>query len=170
MTFFFSVRQLQGQYVPSSGNVGRVRDFEGSDPAIMKFNEETLAEKLNNASLDMRQLYLSQFNPEEDDARLKLLMQQSQNLRFSRYVGDRYSPQNDSYLTSKLLDQFQPSNPSIYQQLHSQQFNTNMFTSNSLWDGWNNSMNLSGLGMSEVFNDERLLYNNFVSNYDNIKF
>ncbi|KAK4281441.1 hypothetical protein QN277_012934 [Acacia crassicarpa] len=165
-----SVRRLQGQYVPSSGNVGRIRDFEVSDPAILEFCEGKPAEKLNNASLDMRQSYLSQFNPDEDDTRLKLLMQQSQNLRFSQYVGDRFSPQNDSYITPNLLDQFQPNNPSIYQQLHSQQFNSNMLLSNSLWDGWNDSRNFSGLGMGEVLNDERLLYNNFISNYDNIKF
>lgn len=164
------MRRLQGQYVPFSGNIGRIRDFEVSDPAILEFSEGKLAEKLNNASLDMRQSYLSQFNPDEDDARLKLSMQQSQNLRFSQYVGDRFSPQNDSYITPKLLDQFQPNNPSIYQQLHSQQFNTNMLSSNSLWDGWNDSRNFSGLGMAEVLNDERLLYNNFISNYDNVKF
>ncbi|XP_028775987.1 uncharacterized protein LOC114732801 isoform X2 [Neltuma alba] len=140
-----SVRQLQGQYVPSSGNVGRIRDVEVSDPAILEFSEGKLAEKLNNSTLDMRQSFLSQFYPDEDDARLKLLMQQSQNLRFSQYVGDRFPPQNDSYTTSKLLDQFQPNNPSIYQQLHSQQFNTNMLSSNSLWDGWNDSRNFSGL-------------------------
>ncbi|XP_054818996.1 uncharacterized protein LOC129318278 isoform X2 [Prosopis cineraria] len=165
-----SVSRLQGQYVPPSGHVGRFRD-EVSDPATLDFSEGKLAEKLNNASLDLRQSFLPQFNPDEDDARLKLLMQQSQNLRFSHYVGDRFSPQNDSYITPlKLPDQFQPNNPSIYQQLNSQQFNTNMLSSSSLWDGWNDSWNYSGLGMSEVLNDGRLLHNNFISNYENIKF
>ncbi|KAF7818577.1 CCR4-NOT transcription complex subunit 4 [Senna tora] len=157
-----SVKHMQEQYVPPSGIFGRIRDGD---------SEGMLAERLNNASIDTRQTFLSQFNPGEDDARLKLLMQQSQNLGFPEYVGNRFSPQNDSYrIPSRFLDQFQPSNPSIYQQLHSQQFSTNVLSSNRQWGGWNDAKNFSDLAMPEVLNNERLVYNNFISNYENIKF
>lgn len=164
------MKNLQENYVPPSGNFGLIRDIEVSDPATLKFSQGMLAEKLNNASIGMRQAFLSQFNPGEDDAGLEILMQQSQNLGFPDY-GDRFSSQNDLYsMPSKFLDQLQPDNPSIYQQLHSQQFGTNVLSSNCQWGGWNDAENFSGLAMSEVMNNERLVYDNFMSNYENIKF
>ena len=124
-----------------------------------------------NSSFDMRQPFLPQCSPGEDEARLKLLMQSSQNMRFPNHVGNRFPPQNDAYKTSpRLLDQFRPNNSSIYEQLHTQQLGNNMLTSNSQWVGWNDAKNFSGLAMSEVLNNERLGFNNFISSYENIKF
>lgn len=161
---------MQEQYSPLSGNIGRIRDID-TDSAKLEFSEGMLAGRLNNASTDMRQTFLSQFNPGENDARLNLLKQQSESLRFPDYVGDRFSSQNDSYrIPSKLIDQFHPNNLSIYHQLHSQQFSTDVLLSNSYWSGWNEHKNFSGLPMPEVPNNERQVYDNFMSNYENIKF
>ncbi|KAI4300227.1 hypothetical protein L6164_033625 [Bauhinia variegata] len=173
--FNTSVKHLQPQYGPPSGNIGSMGDADFNDPAILEVGKGTLAGRLNNASFDMRRNLLPQFSPNEDDARPKLLMQQpvsSQNLRYPDNFANSFSPQNDAYrISPRLLDQFQPKNQPIYEQFNSQQFSGNGFTSNNQWDGWNDAKNFSGLAMSEVLNNERLGYNNnFISNYGNFKF
>ncbi|KAI4349203.1 hypothetical protein L6164_009825 [Bauhinia variegata] len=169
-----SVKHLQQQYGTPSGNFGSMGDAEFNDPAILEVGKGILAGRLNNASVDMRRNLLPQFSPNEDDARLKLLMQQSissQNLRYPDHVGNRFSPQNDAYrISPRHVDQLQPNNPSIYDRLHSQQFSGNGLTSNSQWGVWNDAKNFGGLALSEVLNNERLGYNNFVSNYENFKY
>ncbi|KAG4982085.1 hypothetical protein JHK87_026834 [Glycine soja] len=168
-----SVKHLQQQYVSSTGNIGSMGD-EFNNLAVLNFGKGMLAERLNNASFDMRQTSLPQFIPGEDDPRLKLLMQQStptQNLRFPDHVGNRFPPQNDSYrISSRFLDQFPPNSPSIYEQLHSQQFSSNTLPSNNQWGGWNDAKNFSDLSISEVLNNERVGFSNFMPNYENIKF
>ncbi|KAG4396985.1 hypothetical protein GLYMA_10G048700v4 [Glycine max] len=168
-----SVKHLQQQYVSSTGNIGSMGD-EFNNLAVLNFGKGMLAERLNNASFDMRQTSLPQFIPGEDDPRLKLLMQQStptQNLRFPDHVGNRFLPQNDSYrISSRFLDQFPPNSPSIYEQLHSQQFSSNTLPSNNQWGGWNDAKNFSDLSISEVLNNERVGFSNFMPNYENIKF
>lgn len=167
------MKHLQQQYVSSTGNIGSMGD-EFNNLAVLNFGKGMLAERLNNASFDMRQTSLPQFIPGEDDPRLKLLMQQStptQNLRFPDHVGNRFLPQNDSYrISSRFLDQFPPNSPSIYEQLHSQQFSSNTLPSNNQWGGWNDAKNFSDLSISEVLNNERVGFSNFMPNYENIKF
>ncbi|TKY52876.1 CCR4-NOT transcription complex subunit 4 [Spatholobus suberectus] len=168
-----SVKHLQQQYVSPSGNIDRIGDGFNS-LAVLNLGNGILAERMNNASFDMRQTSLPQFNPGEGDPRLKLLMQQStptQNLRLPDHVGNRFSPQNDAYrISSRFLDQFQSNSPSIYEQLHSQEFSGNTLASNNQWGGWNDAKNFSALSISEVLNNERVGFSNFMPSYENIKF
>ncbi|XP_020226442.1 uncharacterized protein LOC109808041 isoform X2 [Cajanus cajan] len=164
-----SVKHLQPQYVSPSGNTDRIGD-EFNNLAVLDFGKGTMAERMNNASFDMRQTSFPQFSPREDDPRLKLLMQQStptQNLRVPDHVGNRFFPQIDAYrVSSRFLDQFQSNSPSIYEQIHSQEFSSNTLASNNQWGGWNDAKNFSGLSKSEVLNNERVGFSNFMPSYD----
>ncbi|KAK7245185.1 hypothetical protein RIF29_40020 [Crotalaria pallida] len=168
------VQHLQ-QYVLPSGNIGRIGGNvqPNNDAAILEaFRKGMLAERLSNASFDLRQGVLPQFSPVEHDARLMLLLQQSipsQNLRFPDVAENRFPPQNDAY-NSRFLEQFQPNNPSILEQLHSQQFNGNALTSNSQWGAWHDAKNFSGLPMTQVLDNQRVGFNSFMPSYENIKF
>ncbi|KAK7345607.1 hypothetical protein VNO77_16214 [Canavalia gladiata] len=152
-----SVKHLQQQYVSPSGNIDRIGDAEFNNLAMLDIGKGILAERLNNASFDIRQTSRPQFSSGEDDPRLKLLMQQptpTQNLKLPDHVGNRFSPQNDAYrISSRFLDQFQSNCPSIYEQLHSQQFSRNTLASNNQWGGWNDAKNFSGLSISEFLVD-----------------
>ncbi|KAJ7972454.1 RNA binding (RRM/RBD/RNP motifs) family protein [Quillaja saponaria] len=121
-----SVKLARQGYAPPTGNIGTTGD---------------------------RRTSLPPFSPYEDDARFKLLRQQSisvQNFGFPDYVGNGLSSQNDAYRFSpRILDQFQPDIPPIYQQLPAQRF-SNSHSPHSLWGGWNDVKNFSGLGMPEV--------------------
>ena len=143
-------------------------DVQFNDLAILEIGKGMLAERINNASFDMRQTLLPQFSPGEGDPGLELLMHQSiplQNLRLTDHAGNIFSPQNDTYrISSRFLDQFPPNNPTIYEQLHSQQFSSNVLTSNSQWGLWHDAKNLSDLPMSQVLNNERKRFNNFMPN------
>ncbi|XP_019443041.1 PREDICTED: uncharacterized protein LOC109347574 isoform X2 [Lupinus angustifolius] len=139
-----SVKYLQQQYAPPSGNIGRIRNIEINDLPVWEVGSGMLAERLSNASFDRsdpRQTSLPQFSPSVDDARLRLLMQQStpQNLGLPDHVGNILPPQNDAYRTSsRFLDQFQSNSPSIiYEKLHSQRFSSTVLPSNNQWGGWN---------------------------------
>ncbi|KAJ1375415.1 Zinc finger, RING-type [Sesbania bispinosa] len=147
-----SVNHLQQQYVPPSVNIGRIGDVEFNNPAVLDLGQGILEQRLNNASFDLRQTLLPQFSPDEDDARLKLLMQQSipsQNSRLPDHIGNRFSPQSDANrISSRFLDQFQSNTPSIYEQLHSQQFSNDILTSNNQWGGWNDAKYFSGLSIT----------------------
>ncbi|KAK7279392.1 hypothetical protein RJT34_24443 [Clitoria ternatea] len=172
-----SVKHLQQQYISTSGNIDRIGDVEFNNHAVLGLGKGMLAERLNNTSFDMRQTSRPQFNVGEDDARFNLLIQQStptQNLRIPDHVGNRFSPPNDAYrISSRFLDQFQSNSPSIYEQLHSQQLSSNTLASNNHWGGWNdvnNVNNFNGLSISEVFNNERVGFSNFMPSYENIKF
>ncbi|XP_027364959.1 uncharacterized protein LOC113872007 isoform X2 [Abrus precatorius] len=169
-----SVKHLQQQYVSPSGNIDRIGDVEFNDLAVLGLGKGILTERLNNASFDMRQTSLPQFSPSEDDPRIKLLMQQStptQSLRLPDHIGNWFSPQNDAYrISSRFLNQFQSNSSSIYEQLHSQQFGSNNLASNNQWGSWNDAKNFSGLSMSEVLNNERVGFSNFMPSYENIKF
>lgn len=168
------MKHLQQQYAPPSVNIGGIGDVEFNNPAALGPGKGILEERLNNESFDLRQTLLPQFSPGEDDARLKLLIQQStpsQNLRLADHIGSRIPPQSDSYrISSRFLDQFQSNTPSIYEQLHSQQFSSNFLSSNNQWGGLNDAKYFSGLSMSEVLNNERGGFNNFMPSYGNIKF
>ncbi|RDX62843.1 CCR4-NOT transcription complex subunit 4, partial [Mucuna pruriens] len=148
--FNSSVKHLQQQYVSPSGNIDRIED-EFNNLAVLDLGKGILAERMNNASFDMRQTLLPQFSPGEDDPRFKLLMQQStptQNLRLPDHVGNRFSPQNDGYrISSRFLDQFQSNSPSIYEQMHSQEFTSNTLASNNQWGDWNDAKNINGLSI-----------------------
>ncbi|KAE9612281.1 putative transcription factor C2H2 family [Lupinus albus] len=164
-----SVNHLQQLYAPPSGNIGRIRNTEFKDLPVWGVGSGMLAERLSNASFDQsdpRQTSLPQFSPGVDDARLRLFMQQSmpQNLGLPDHVGNILPPPNDAYRTSsRFLDQFQSNSPSIvYEQLHSQQFNSPVLPSNNQWGG-RNDKSFSGLPMSEVLGNERGGYNNFMS-------
>ncbi|CAL0316978.1 unnamed protein product [Lupinus luteus] len=163
-----SVKHLQ-QYAPPSGNISRIRNTEFKDIPAWGVGSGMLTERLGNASFDrndLRQTSLPKFSPGVDDARLQLLMQQStpQNFGLPDHVGNILPPQNDSHRTSsRFLDQFQSNSPSIiYEQLHSQQFSSTVLPSNNQWGGWNDK-SFSGRRMSEVLNNERGGYNNFMS-------
>ncbi|KAH1216742.1 CCR4-NOT transcription complex subunit 4 [Glycine max] len=168
-----SVKHLQQQYVSPTGNIGSMGD-DFNNHAVLNFGKGILTERLNNASFDMRQTSLPQFIPGEDDPRLKLLMQQStptQNFRLPDHVGNSFPPQNESYrISSRFLDQFPSNSPSIYEQLHSQQFSSNTLPSNNQWGSWNDAKNFSDLSISEVMNNERVGFSNFMPSYENIKF
>ena len=110
-----------------------------------------------------------QFSPGEDDPRLKMLMHQSaplQNLNVTDHAGNIFSPQNDAYrISSRFLDQFPANNPSIYEQIHSQQFSNNGLSSNSQWGGWHDARNFNDLPMPQVLNNERKRFNNSMPSY-----
>ncbi|KAL2323297.1 hypothetical protein Fmac_027676 [Flemingia macrophylla] len=169
-----SVKHSQQQYVsPSSGNIDRIGD-DFNNLAVFDLGKGILAERMNSASFDMRHTSLPQFSPREDDPRLKLLRQQStptQNLRLLDHVGNRSKPQNDAYrVSSRFLDQFQSNGSSIYAQIHAQGFSSNTLASNNQWGSWNDAKNFSGLSKSEVLNNERVGFSNFMPSYENIKF
>jgi CCR4-NOT transcription complex subunit 4 len=163
---------LRPQYAPHSVNIGRI-DVELKNPMVLDPSRGIVDERLNSAPFNLRQTLLPQFSPSEDDARLKMLIQQStasQNLRLTDHFGNRFSPQNDAYKTSsRFLDQFQSNTPSFSEQLHSQQLSSNILGSNNQWGSWNDSKFFSGLSMSEVLNNEIGGYNNFMPSYENIK-
>ncbi|KAK7267600.1 hypothetical protein RIF29_20278 [Crotalaria pallida] len=166
---YSSVKHLQSQYVPPSGNIDWIRNVEFNDPPVSAVGNGMLAERLNNASFDLSDLRRTlppQFSPGVDDARLRMLTQQStpQNLRHPDQVGNRFTLQNDAYgISLRFLDQFQSNTPSIYEQLHSKQFGSNVLASNNQWGGWNDAKNFSDLSISEVFNNDRGVFNNFMS-------
>ncbi|CAJ2656623.1 uncharacterized protein LOC123911316 isoform X3 [Trifolium pratense] len=168
-----SVEHLRPQYAPPSVNIGRIGDVEFKNPMVLDPSRGIVDEKLNSVPFNLRQTLLPQFSPNEDEARLKMLLQQStasQNLRLTDHFGNRFSPQSDAYRTSsRFLDQFQSNTPSFSEQLHSQQFNSNILGSNNQWGSWNDSKYFSGLSMSEVLNNEIGGYNNFIPSYENIK-
>lgn len=165
---------MQPQFAPPSVNIGRIGDAEFKNPMVLDPSKGLMEERLNSAPFNSRQTFLPQYSPNEDEARLKLLMQQSlasQNLRLSDHVGNRFSPQSDAYRTpSRFLDPFQSNNPSFSEQMRSQQFSSNILGSNNQRGSWNDSMYFSGLSMSEVLNNEIGGFNNFMPNYENIKF
>ncbi|KAK7393584.1 hypothetical protein VNO78_22142 [Psophocarpus tetragonolobus] len=168
-----SVKHMQQQYISAPGNIDRITD-EYNNLALLNLGNGILTERLNNVSFDMRQTLLPQFSPAEDDPRLKLLMQQAtpaQNLRLPDHIGNRFSPQNDSYrISSRFLDQIQSNSPSVFEQLHSPQFSSNTLASNNQWGRWNDTKNFSDLSISEVLNNERVGLSNFMPSYENIKF
>ncbi|MED6206676.1 hypothetical protein PIB30_029030 [Stylosanthes scabra] len=161
------VNHLSQQHVPPSLDVGRVGDVQFNDLALLEIGKGMLAERVNNASLDMRQTLFPQFSPGADDPRLKMLMHQSiplQNLNVTDHAGNLFSPQNDAYrISSRFLDQFPANNPSIYEQLHTQQYNG--FASNSQWGGWHDARSFSDLPMPQVLNNERKRFNNTMPSY-----
>ncbi|CAL5207188.1 unnamed protein product [Lathyrus oleraceus] len=169
-----SVEHLQPHYAPPSVNIGRIGDAEFNNPMVFDPSKSLVEERLNSAPFNPRQTFLPQFSPNEDDARLKLIMQQSiasQNLRLTDHIGNRFSPQSDAYRTpSSFLDQFQSNNPSFSEQMRSQQFSSNIPGSNNQRGSWSDSMYFSGLSMSEVLNNEIGAFNNFMPSYENIKF
>lgn len=169
-----SVEHLQPQYAPPSVNISRIGNVEFKNPMVLDPSRGIVEERLNSAPFNLGQTLLPQFSRNEDDARLKLLIQQqstaSQNLRLSDHIGNRFSPQSDAYRTnSRFLDQFQSNTP-FSEQLHSQQFSSNILGSNNQWGSWNDSNYFSGLSMSEVLNNEIGGFNNFMPSYENIKF
>lgn len=172
--FSFPVEHLQPHYAPPSVNIGRIGDAEFNNPMVFDPSKSLVEERLNSAPFNPRQTFLPQFSPNEDDARLKLIMQQSiasQNLRLTDHIGNRFSPQSDAYRTpSRFLDQFQSNNPSFSEQMRSQQFSSNIAGSNNQRGSWSDSMYFSGLSMSEVLNNEIGAFNNFMPSYENIKF
>lgn len=165
---------MQPQYAPPSVNISRIGNVEFKNPMVLDPSRGIVEERLNSTPFNLGQTLLPQFNRNEDDARLKLLIQQqstaSQNLRLSDHIGNRFSPQSDAYRTnSRFLDQFQSNTP-FSEQLHSQQFSSNILGSNNQWGSWNDSNYFSGLSMSEVLNNEIGGFNNFMPSYENIKF
>ncbi|XP_050242839.1 uncharacterized protein LOC126691762 [Quercus robur] len=155
-----------------TGISGFTEDVESIDPAILEVGKGILKRGLNNAGFNMRPTLSQQFSPFEQDPRLNMLMQQSispqQNLGFPDNFGNRFSPPHDAYRFSPmLLDQVQPNNPSAL--LTAQQIG-NMQMSNGHWGGWNEARNVSGLGISELLQNERMGCNKFIPVYEDGKF
>ncbi|XP_012570308.1 uncharacterized protein [Cicer arietinum] len=167
------VEHLHLQYAPPSVNIGRIGGVEFRNPMVLDPSKGIVEERMNSAPFNVRQTLIPQYSPNEDDARLKLLVQQSaasQNFRLTDHIGNRFSHQSDAYRTSsRFLDQFQSNTP-FSEQLHSQQFSSNIPISNNQWGSWNDSKYFSGLSMSEVLNNEIGGFNNFLPSYENIKF
>ena len=155
---------------PSSGNFGTSGDIEFMDPAILAVGKGRLQGTLNSPGLDMRSNYLPQVNYLENEARLQLLMQRSQqqNLRLSE-IGNTFSQIGDSYGISSRLDQPQVSNLAPFAQLSLQQ-SRNPLLSNGQWDGWNEVPSGNNLGVAEILRNERLGFNKFYSGYDDSKY
>ncbi|XP_057721941.1 uncharacterized protein LOC130935999 isoform X1 [Arachis stenosperma] len=162
-------KHLSQQHVLASGDIGKVGDVQFNDLALLEIGKGMLTERVNNASLDMMRTSFPQFSPGEDDPRLKMLMHQSaplQNLNVTDHAGNIFSPQNDAYrISSRFLDQFPANNPSIYEQIHSQQFSNNGLSSNSQWGGWHDARNFNDLPMPQVLNNERKRFNNSMPSY-----
>lgn len=155
-----------------TGISGFTEDVESIDPAILEVGKGILKRGLNNTGFNMRPTLSQQFSPFEQDPRLSMLMQQSispqQNLGFPDNFGNRFSPPHDAYRFSPmLLDQVQPNNPSAL--LTAQQIG-NMQMSNGHWGGWNEVRNVSGLGISELLQNERMGCNKFLPVYEDGKF
>lgn len=165
---------LQQQHIPPSASNARIGEVQFNNPSVLDLGKNIMEQRLNSASFDLRQTLLPRYSLDEDEARLKLLMQQcppSQNFKLPDQIENRFSPQSDAYrISSRFLDQFQATTPSIYEQLHSQQFSSNILASNNQWGGWNDAKYFSGLSMSEVLNSERVGLNNIMPTYDNVKY
>ncbi|KAJ4969911.1 hypothetical protein NE237_003010 [Protea cynaroides] len=165
---------LRNHYqAPPIGNIGSIGDVEFIDPAILAVGKGRLPNGINSSGLDMRSGFPPQLTPENDGARLQLLMQQSipvhQNLRFPDHIGDRLSWSDAYSIPSRLLEQSQASNLTPYAQMSLQQSRNARFP-NGHWDSWNEVQTGSDMGMAEILRSERLGFNKFYPGYEDLKF
>ncbi|XAR59805.1 hypothetical protein NMG60_11015783 [Bertholletia excelsa] len=159
--------------MPPAANIGSPGgDIEFMDPAILAVGKGRLPAGLNNAgTLDMRSNFSSQSSAFENEARLKLLMQQSLSpLHNQRYadMGDGFSSLGDAYrVPPRIMEQSLASNLSPFSQLSLQQSRTAL---NGQWDGWNEIQRGNELGMTDLLRTERLGFNKLYAGYEDSKF
>ncbi|XP_048235908.1 uncharacterized protein LOC8283830 isoform X2 [Ricinus communis] len=159
---------------PSSRKVGSYADVEFFDPAIMEVGDGLLAARLNSSSFDMRPAMSSRFSPFDHDTELQLLMQQpisaKQNHRFPDHFRSRVSPPNDAYnISSMLMGQSPPSNPSPFAQVTAQQVR-NVHMSNGCWSGWDETKSVNNVGMPELLVNGRLGFNKIIPSHEDLKY
>lgn len=158
---------------PASVYNGSVGDLEFMDPAILAVGGR-VPNGLSSPGLDMRSNFPSQLTSfENDNNRLRLLMQRSftqQNQRYNE-LGDNLSfhQRTDSY--GRIIEQQQalPNNRSVYQQ-HTNFQQPRMSNNNGHWDSWNEVQNGTDIALAEILRNERLGFNKYYSGYEDTKF
>ncbi|KAK1562837.1 hypothetical protein Q3G72_017776 [Acer saccharum] len=174
---------------PAARTGGRYEDVEFVDPAILEVGKGVQATILNNRGIDTRPTSSLQLNPFDHDARHQLLMRQPlsgyQDQKFPNPLTNTFAPpnntysispndaysisQNDAYsISPMLLDQSEPSNPSMFVQSSSQQFR-NLNMSSGHLGNWNEVKSISDLGVSDLMTNGGLGYNKFISSYEDLK-
>ncbi|XXG81121.1 hypothetical protein AAC387_Pa09g1828 [Persea americana] len=153
---------LRKQYqAPSFGNIGgSFGDVEFIDPAILAVGKGTPPLSMSNTCFDLAPTFPSQINAPDHDSRLRLLMQQSfsthQNYGFSDHMVDRFSPLNDLYTPSALVERTQGNSLSHLSHMSLPQ-SKNPQQSTSQWDGWSEVQTGNDLVLSEILRNESLM-------------
>ncbi|KAK0585344.1 hypothetical protein LWI29_027094 [Acer saccharum] len=174
---------------PAARTGGRYEDVEFVDPAILEVGKGVQATILNNRGIDTRPTSSLQLNPFDHDARHQLLMRQPlsgyQDQKFPNPLTNTFAPpnntysispndaysisQNDAYsISPMLLDQSEPSNPSMFVQSSPQQFR-NLNMSSGHLGNWNEVKSIGDLGVSDLMTNGGLGYNKFISSYEDLK-
>ncbi|KAJ9181628.1 hypothetical protein P3X46_009740 [Hevea brasiliensis] len=159
---------------PLSRNAGGSIDVEFMDPATMEAGNGIQAVRMNNSGFDMRPALLPHLGPFNHDMELQMLMQQpisvKQNPRFLDHFRNRFSPPDDAYnISSMLLGQSPPNNPSPFAQVMPEQVR-NLNMSHGRWGGWDETKSVGNLGMSELFVNGRLGFNKIIPSHEDLKY
>ncbi|KAG9158198.1 hypothetical protein Leryth_000340 [Lithospermum erythrorhizon] len=161
---------LRNQYQTSmAGNMASSGDIEFMDPAILAVGKGRLPVGLNNSGLDTRQSFSSQYSAYENEARLQLLMERSQqNQRYSD-IGNNFTHLQDAYsIPSRAMEHTLTENLSPFSQLNYQNFSS--VSPNGHLKGWNEVRSGNEFAMAELLRNERLRFNNFYAGHEESKF
>ncbi|KAJ9184252.1 hypothetical protein P3X46_003997 [Hevea brasiliensis] len=170
----YDANHLLQNSAPLSRNAGISIDVEFMDPAIMEAGNGIQALWLNDPGFDMRPPLSPPLGTFNHDTELPMVMQQpisvKQNPWFLDHFRNRFSPPDDAYnISSMLLGQSPPNNPSPFAQLTAQQVG-NLHVSHGCWGGWDEIKSVGNLGMSELLMNGKLGFNKVIQSHEDLKY